>query len=690
MKTISKFFVGVVVALFALTACEDDIKRENAPDLPDGCLGVYFLPADNSKNINKSAYEFEPTIENKIITISLGRLDTVAAAEVPLTILENTDGSLVIDTVAIFGANEATTTIEVDFSKILQAKEYKFKMEIKDDKNEFVNPYASNLPSFASSVILIKWDQVSEPAIVTDAAIIPAWYGVDPLPFYCYYETATLSGGGKKYRFLNMFSRAPENWIVSPEDDPDNAEALADANGIYDAYPYNFPTNVDLSDSYNIVMEETKEVKDGIILNPNAFELGMDWGYGMFSVVGVQGDFAKKNNKDPMYGTIKDNVITFAAGSLASVMSEIGGAFTAGNFVIYLTKEAYLDNQGIDDYNEVDYDDIIGEVSLFESVVGLKEDVSWDQLFQKAIDNKSTEDKPSDLKNLYYLPDLYATGYGLAFYINGEGEDKRIVIPSNQPTGTQFLKKDVYVSQSLEKKSSCVENNGIEEYTLGLSFYFEDGTSLGDFEEKFYFAEKAPVMDKSNFVGSFKMTGLSQFDDSDDAMDVEITEGGVSEDGTSDTLLISGVQYCSPILALYDNDENAMMIPPQELDAYNGFDITLKTTTAEGSSDVAPIKFFSNIFGTLKIADDSEADGYRLRSEAAGGWVDGYYGLEFKPQLQAQAVSTKEKTIRSVLGVKNSITLRAQTNNKCKLTVGKKMNRKQMRKVNNSNLMFVR
>ena len=109
--------------------------------------------------------------------------------------------------------------------------------------------------------------------------------------------------------------------------------------------------------------------------------------------------------------------------------------------------------------------------------------------------------------------------------------------------------QDVYVSQSDSIESSIeVNSKGVTIYTLGLTFHLEDGTIIGDFAETFYYSEEAVEYTIDDFVGTFTMTGPSQFSGYDDAeMTVTITEGE-----SANTLIITGVDYAEEIEATYD------------------------------------------------------------------------------------------------------------------------------------------
>ncbi|MDR2813800.1 MAG: hypothetical protein LBB79_03985, partial [Prevotellaceae bacterium] len=245
----------------------------------------------------------------------------------------------------------------------------------------------------------------------------------------------------------------------------------------------------------------------------------------------------------------------------------------------------------------------------------------------------------SQYKNLYYLPDLYYEGYGLAFYYDGE----KITIPANQPTGTSF-KKPLYVSQSSAIPSGVETTaKGIKIYTLGLKFHHEGGTVVGEFAETFYYSEDLVSYAIADYHGSYTLTGASLLGYPDAEMSVTITSGA-----EENTLLIRGIDYADSVKATFDPATSFLSIAPQVLPNFvyedrNGqeqeLDITLLTyvdteNEDEQISDTASLDFTFTMSGLLVLAPASEAVGYLLYS-AAAGYMDGYVDLSLTPAPQA-------------------------------------------------------
>ncbi len=376
----------------------------------------------------------------------------------------------------------------------------------------------------------------------------------------------------------------------------------------------------------------------------NAHAIGINWGYGMISIGSIYGNKSEDKSKYPL-GTKEGNKIVFDASSLFFSMANYqnGGIFIPDEpTIIYLTLESYLeDNLRIDDFNDVEYEEIEGAVSEFESKA--YNDL-WPQSIAKAIDIDENNEE-SQFKDLYYLANLYSEGLGLAFYeTNG-----KIKIPNNQKTGRKAFGKDVYVSSSDSIVSSMeINSKGVTVYTLGLMFHFEDDTKLGDFAELFFFSENPASYEKEDFIGKFIMTGESQFTGEDPAeMNVEIKEGD-----DENTLIITGIDFAKEIIADFNPSTSIMSIAPQPLadieDEGDILDMTLYTTTPDGKySTSASMDFTFNMVGNLVLTAESEADGYLIDSEEFGDWVDGFYDLVFTPN-KTKSASIKTNKVISV------------------------------------------
>lgn len=598
--------VSVLVASFLVACNEYEDVVEPSPAVPAGCQGVYF-PATTTQ-----VYELEPT-EPTQITITIAREVSSGAVDVPLIIDENKENVFNVPEKVSFADGETEVNFTVTFPNAGEGTTYDLKLSVEGD--EYVNPYASALPYVKTNVTRIKWEPVAEPMIYVDGAFAGG-YGVNFFPMYVDAEKAEVTGM-VRYRFKNAYD--------VPTGDPD-------VDGIYDGYPYNDSGDFDESNDYYTIIEIDNATGEVFMYDG---EIGVDWGYGMISIGSVYGNVSQNKSTYPL-GVFANGIITFPANSL--YFSEAGyndGAPypSSAPTYIYLTKEAFIAaNLKIDDFNDVEYEAIAGELGEFESAAYGD---NWSQSLAKAIDI-DPDNEESEYKNLYYLANLYAENYGVAYYYNEETGD--VVIPENQPIGTEVFGQDIYVSQSEEIESSVeINSKGVTIYTLGLIFHFEDGTIVGEFAEKFFYSENAVSYDKSDFLGDFLLTGPSQFS-GEPAAEMEVT---IQEGDEENSFIITGIDYAEEVIAFFNPSTSIMSIEPQVLAdvvlSSGTYDATLYTTDADGVSTTSAIDFTFNMQGDLAMTSASVGDGYLIYSDAAGGWLDGYYNLVFSPQATKSA-----------------------------------------------------
>lgn len=155
---------------------------------------------------------------------------------------------------------------------------------------------------------------------------------------------------------------------------------------------------------------------------------------------------------------------------------------------------------------------------------------------------------------------------------------------------------------------------------------------------EFKFVGPSPYA-KEDFIGNFTMTGFAAFENGEDAsMAVEIVDGE-----NENELLIKGVDLAEEIIATFDPSTSLVSIKSQPLAYHNLYDITLETITTDGDglffSETAVIDLQRDVAGNLFVAKHSEAIGYALYSDVAGGYVDGYYYLKFTRNASGQKAS---------------------------------------------------
>jgi len=629
MKAFNKIkSLFVLFLLLGFVACQEEKPEWKPAPQPGETLGVYF------PTTNRAAVELEPTAPTEIM-ITIARTDTVNAAEVPITVVVNDENVYVVPEKVTFAALEKTTQFKVTFPTAGEGTAYKLSLKVEGE--QYVNTYGLGAPFVNTQITRIKWTLMSEPFVFMEP--VGNWgYNIPSFPMYV--ETyKAVTANSTRYRLKNAYRITTD---------------APDADGIYDGYPDNFLAASPYTDDYYFDDSSDRYITLEIAANGAVSMLPSNTGFyfdphedGVVTIGTVLGNIS--NSTTYVLGRLNGGVITFPTNSLYVNLA------LAGNYVlppskIYLTKEAYLvDNRKITDFNKIEYDEIEGAVSEFESPA-YKE--SWGQKFFSAVDIDE-ENKDSEYKNLYYLADLYAKNYGLAFYYNGED----LVIPANQRIGTAVFGKNLFVSPSTTVKSSVVTTaKGVTVYTFGLKFHYTDGTVLGDFAETYFYSEDPIEYSIDDFCGNYTVTGTSLFGGA--ALNRSVT---IEKGKAANTLIIKGFPYIASLEAEFDADDFIMSISSQEVDDFIADDFSFEemeflTFKAPNIIDwywEYSLSFTINLKGQLNLTSNSGAVGYVLYAGAitedgedeGDDLINGWYNLSFTPRAaSSSAVSVKSAT----------------------------------------------
>jgi len=612
-------FLGLALAAAtSFTACDTDSEelRSESPVF-EGTSQVYFPTIKESK-------EFDPAEGISTYTVTIARRDSIGEVTVPLYVSNNDEDIFNVPTSVTFADKEFTSSFEISFPGGKEGITYSLSLYLDAD---VVNPYYDQVSTYDFSFVNLAWQNAELPAVWSDGIIMAA-FGVDYMPFYVNYQYVKLSDGSSKYRFLNPFASMATD---------------VDRYGVYDGYPYNEAGDFDAEGTYNFVVNVTAK---GTATLQHA-TLGVDWGYGPFEAGQIYGELSSNIDSYPL-GTLKGGVLTFPAKSLYLYIPG-NGQYPAEETTIYLDTKAYQNDHSVqhiadleDQFNNADIEWNVVEGAKLTEFQSEAFDNTWEeQSLVAASDMDPNAGDKSEFINLYALPDLYADGYTFAFYLNPE--KNTISIPT-QPTGLSFAGKKILVRDA---GGSYVEDSEIytvaaKKYTFNVELVTEDENLIGNYTEVYYWSENekpAPEITKDFFLGDFAMSGISPFNGGTDATDVPITiaEG---EDGK---FHITGIKYAEDVVAEYNDEAKTLSIDCQTLADYGKYDMTLYTfdenfgIPAEGPIVLSVTDPFK---GTLGLDESSVAIGYLLRSEAVGGWVDGYYDLVFNPAVATAVIPT--------------------------------------------------
>ena len=317
MKLFSKYMFVALMSIFVLASCSDDDKYVPGEQETADKVGVYFPTTDGGNN------EIDPADPTEF-SIKVARMNTNGAVSVPLIVKTNENDVYQIPATADFADGAAETTVKVTFPDAEPGEAYTVTIEIPE---EYFSLYKENADkvSFSTTYTRVKWENAGTGYWVGN--IINTFSsGVNPLPMYVEYETAS-TATAVKYRF-----NSPYGVLATADDEM----------GAFNGYLYN--EEGDLSgNGGTFVITVTK---DGASLAP--VQLGMDWGYGEFSIGQMYGYVSANIDNYPLgvfEASETGGVITWAAGSLyVSMASYNSGArypCAAGSSYFFLSKEDY-------------------------------------------------------------------------------------------------------------------------------------------------------------------------------------------------------------------------------------------------------------------------------------------------------------------------------------------------------------
>jgi len=611
MKTINKYLLLLAVAVFAFTACEQEKKREPSP--AGNPNAVAFAKSAYSAEINPSkaelAYEIKVVRSNveAELTVNIASEGDIDVIKVPATVA--------------FAKGEGEKILKLTFPTAEVDSTYAVLLSIGKDNQ---SPYTDGASECTFEVTIAAWEPAATQAIIFDG-IVNVFYSTGTPGWYVSYLEKTNADGSFDIRLLNPYTVLPDY------KDGDYDSPIADQFDLYKGFPYNYPEDVDSKGTYN--MDIHVDANDSATFS--TFKMGMAWSYGDFYGAHAASRGMGVYDKEA-------NTITFPGGTVACAMAGYkDGAFYLGteDLVIYLDAKAYQnDHLSIADYNDpsIEWEEVESVVNQFES--SIFSFINEEQKLFKAVDQYPGNPK-SPFINLYSLKDAYVKGANIAFYWDGEDTDT-LDIPIPQNTKISFMGQELIILEA-EGTVATIDVKGTKVKVFTFDFYIvtDKGNEVGEFTETFSIADEAIVFAKEDFIGNFTMAGYSQFTGDAETVDVTIAE----EEGE---LVLHGIKYCSGLVADFNAETGTLSIAPQVQDSvYGAYDIAFYTTTADGVSTKAALEFGYGLTGVAKLTASSEADGYLVRSEAAGGWLAGHYDLSLTPAAPAPSAPAKAPAI---------------------------------------------
>ena len=339
-----KNILGVILVLVGMTAmfsCQDDAPDYIAAEKIDS-EQVYF-PSTISSNVALSS------LENSF-DIIIARVKTDNAITVPLTITGN-DGLYNIPSSVTFAQGESKATLKITYDAAEIGFDNFSDLSIKIG-DEYTSVYGNSEYLFKIGVPS-PWESLGDATYADD--YVSTWFGVGNDEYKVEIQENLLQPG--LFRLVNPYGAA---------------------------YPYNEPGDWD--DSQDWYFEINAVDPTAVFINLQ--EVGMDWGYGMFSFGSIaalrmsQGKTLEEVKEDGLTGTFENGVITFPAGQLLAKMADYndGGMYPAngsGAFVVVMPGVIRADYSIDVNYigRFINLDDasyVVAEVELGEDVANAK------------------------------------------------------------------------------------------------------------------------------------------------------------------------------------------------------------------------------------------------------------------------------------------------------------------------------
>ena len=295
-----------------LSSCEQTFTPEPSPAVPANAQAVYFQTPD------MTGLEIDPEANVTEYPIVIQRADSTAALTVSLVVLQNDKEVYSVPSSFTFGAGVGTDTLLVGLGAMDAGVTHSLTIQIDPT---VVNPYAVGAENAICQLDItpIKWE--AGVGIYHDLLVPSGYSSVPVTAWYVDYKLANLPDGSSKLCISAPYAKLPAGGA--------EADATADADGIYDAFIYFF---------YNTGADDlTFYIDANGVVTFNYYEIGCDFGYG--SVFG-----ALYNGGTGIY--TPGVSVTFPEGAM--VTGEDGTAYAYANFSFYLTKEAYLEATAVE------------------------------------------------------------------------------------------------------------------------------------------------------------------------------------------------------------------------------------------------------------------------------------------------------------------------------------------------------
>lgn len=356
---LNKIFLAVATVGVLFSSCEQTFTPEPLVDAPENPQAVYFQTPD------MTGVEIDPEANVTEYLIVIQRADSTEALTLNLLVNQNDQDVFNVPATFSFAAGVGTDTLVVGLDSMAAGVTYQLVLQLDPT---IVNPYAAGAENAICQLAItpIKWE--AGVGIYHDL-LVPAGYSSVPVTaWYVDYKIATLPDGSSKINVSAPYAKVPAG-----------EDAVADADGIYDAFIYYF---------YNTGAEDLMFYIDpNGVVTFNYYEIGCDFGYGS-----VFGALYKGGT-----GVYNPGVsVTFPEGAM--VVGEAGTPYNYANFSLYFTKEAYLEATAVEA--------IDAEVSDYEGTFALTAIDATGAAIEETVNITSAEDEDGQYYTIEGIPTM--------------------------------------------------------------------------------------------------------------------------------------------------------------------------------------------------------------------------------------------------------------------------------------------
>lgn len=281
------------------------------------------IPETNSAHITFAgsldhSVEVEPGVSGFTLSLQRPESEKDRTEKVNLVVTLNEGNVFSLPASLDFAAGETEKPFTVSVSGAEEGTYYNLSVALAGDN---LSDYTLGNRRKNVSFAIMKWDKIGKGLWIGNG--VGAFFGVEQLPLAVEVEK-TVTPTSIRFRFSNPYGVMP-----------DNEEYPIDGEGKYSyyvGYPYNEAGDIVSPGGTFVII---CDAKGKATLSP--VDMGMDWGYGMFSTGSVSDKYGTYN--------AESGYVKFPPSSLYCGMADYGKRACGNPAWLYLSFDAFLNDQ---------------------------------------------------------------------------------------------------------------------------------------------------------------------------------------------------------------------------------------------------------------------------------------------------------------------------------------------------------